>query len=36
MTDGQRGEVLAVIGLAMQTNASATSLPVPVDPEFIG
>lgn len=35
MTDAQHGELIAVIGMAAQTNALATSLQVPVDPEFM-
>ncbi len=35
MTDAQHGELLAVIGMAAQTNALATTLQVPVDPEFM-
>lgn len=35
MTDAQHGELMAVIGMAAQTNALATSLQVPVDPEFV-
>ena len=35
MTDAQHGELMAVIGMAAQTNALATSLQVPVDPEFM-
>lgn len=34
MTDAQYGELLAVIGLAMQTNGLANAMQVPVDPEF--
>lgn len=34
MTDQQYGELLAVIGMASTTNALATALQVPVDPEF--
>jgi AhpD family alkylhydroperoxidase len=34
MTDAQYGELLAIIGMASQTNALATALQVPVDPEF--
>lgn len=34
MSDAQYGELLAVIGMAAQTNAMVTALQVPVDPEF--
>ncbi|MEN4920697.1 carboxymuconolactone decarboxylase family protein [Achromobacter spanius] len=34
MTDGQHAELLAVIGMASQTNALATALQVPVDDAF--
>jgi AhpD family alkylhydroperoxidase len=34
MTDGQYGELLAVIGMAAQTNHLVTAMQVPVDPEF--
>lgn len=34
MTDEQHAALLAVIGLASQTNALVTSMQVPVDPEF--
>lgn len=34
MSDAQYGELLAVIGMASQTNALATALQVPVDPVF--
>lgn len=34
MTDAQHGELLAVIGMASQTNALATALQVPVDEAF--
>ncbi len=34
MTDAQYQDFLAVAGMAMQTNALATALQVPVDPEF--
>jgi AhpD family alkylhydroperoxidase len=34
MTDEQHAELLAVVGLAAQTNALASALQVPVDPEF--
>jgi AhpD family alkylhydroperoxidase len=35
MTDQQHAELLAVIGMASETNALATALQIPVDPEFI-
>ncbi|QGX97453.1 carboxymuconolactone decarboxylase family protein [Roseovarius faecimaris] len=34
MSDAQHGELLAVIGMASQTNALATALQVPVDDAF--
>jgi AhpD family alkylhydroperoxidase len=34
MTDAQHGELLAVIGMAMQTNGLVTALQVPVDAVF--
>ncbi|MFO6462827.1 carboxymuconolactone decarboxylase family protein [Jannaschia sp. KMU-145] len=34
MTDAQHGELLAVIGMAMQTNGLVTALQVPVDDVF--
>ena len=34
MTDAQYGELLAVIGLAAQTNHIVTAMQLPVDPEF--
>jgi AhpD family alkylhydroperoxidase len=34
MTDAMHGELLAVIGMASQTNAVATALQVPVDERF--
>lgn len=34
MTDGQYGELLAVIGMAMQTNGLVSAMQVPVDPVF--
>jgi len=34
MTDAQHAEFLSVMAMAMQTNALATALQVPVDPEF--
>jgi AhpD family alkylhydroperoxidase len=34
MTDDQYGELLAVIGLAAQTNALASALQIPVDAKF--
>ena len=35
MTEAQHGEFLSVVAMAMQTNALATALQVPVDPEFL-
>lgn len=35
MTDAMQGDLLAVIAMAGQTNALATALQVPVDPEFL-
>lgn len=35
MTDAQHGELMAVIAMAAQTNALATALQVPTDPEFM-
>jgi AhpD family alkylhydroperoxidase len=35
LTDQQHAELLAVIGMAAETNALATALQVPVDPEFL-
>jgi uncharacterized peroxidase-related enzyme len=35
MTDAVHGDLLAVIAMAGQTNALATALQVPVDPEFL-
>lgn len=34
MTDAQYGDLLAVIGIAAQTNFLATSMQIPVDPAF--
>lgn len=34
MTDAQHAALLSVIGLASQTNALATAMQIPVDPEF--
>lgn len=34
MTDAQHGELMAVIGMAAQTNAVVTALQVPVDEDF--
>ena len=34
MTEAQHADLLAVIAMASQTNALATALQVPVDPEF--
>jgi AhpD family alkylhydroperoxidase len=35
MTEAQYAELLAVVGMASQTNALATALKVPVDPKFL-
>jgi AhpD family alkylhydroperoxidase len=35
MTEAQYGELLAVVGMASQTNALATALNVPIDPQFM-
>ncbi len=35
MTPAQHGELLAIIGLASQTNALVTALQLPVDAEFL-
>jgi len=35
LTEAQHGELLAIVGLACQTNALATSLQVPVDELFL-
>ena len=35
MTAEQHSDLLAVIGMASQTNALATALQIPVDPEFL-
>ncbi len=35
MTDEQHADLMAVIAMAAQTNALATALQVPVDPEFL-
>jgi len=35
MTDDQHAELLAVIGMASETNAIANALQIPVDPEFL-
>ncbi|MGB3832134.1 MAG: carboxymuconolactone decarboxylase family protein [Mesorhizobium sp.] len=35
MTDAQHGELVAIIGLAGQTNHLATALQVPVDAQFL-
>jgi len=35
MTDAQYQELLAVIGMAAQTNALSTAMKVPVDPQFL-
>ncbi|MCL6691731.1 carboxymuconolactone decarboxylase family protein [Pseudomonas sp. R3.Fl] len=34
MSDAQHGELLAVIGLAAQTNHLVTAMQIPLDPEF--
>jgi AhpD family alkylhydroperoxidase len=34
LTDQQHAELLAVIGISSETNALATALQIPVDPEF--
>ncbi len=34
MTDEQHAELVAIIGMAAETNALATALQTPVDPEF--
>src|SRR5277367_1077442 len=34
LTDQQHAELLAVIGMASETNALSTALQIPVDPEF--
>ena len=35
MTDAQYQELLAVIGMAAQTNALSTAMKVPIDPQFL-
>ena len=35
MSEEQHAELLAVVGLAAQTNALASALQIPVDPEFM-
>ena len=35
MTEAQYSELLAVIGMASQTNALATAMKVPTDPKFL-
>ncbi len=35
MTEAQYSELLAVVGMASQTNALATALKVPIDPKFL-
>ena len=35
MTEDQHGELLAVIGMASQTNALLNALQLPVDPQFL-
>ncbi|WP_018263021.1 carboxymuconolactone decarboxylase family protein [Methylobacterium sp. WSM2598] len=34
MSEAQHGELLAVIGMASETNALVTAMQIPVDPEF--
>ncbi|WP_394848636.1 carboxymuconolactone decarboxylase family protein [Pendulispora brunnea] len=34
MTEAQYGELLAIVGMACQTNALANGMQIPVDPEF--
>jgi AhpD family alkylhydroperoxidase len=35
MTDAQYGELLAVVGMASETNALSTAMKVPVDQQFV-
>jgi AhpD family alkylhydroperoxidase len=35
MTEGQHAELSAILALASQTNSIATSLQIPIDPEFV-
>jgi AhpD family alkylhydroperoxidase len=35
LTDGQYAELLAVVGMASETNALANAMQIPVDPEFL-
>jgi alkylhydroperoxidase family enzyme len=35
MTDAQHGELLAIIGMASETNALVTAMQIPVDREFL-
>jgi len=35
LTDDQHAELLAVIGMASETNALSSALQIPVDPEFL-
>jgi AhpD family alkylhydroperoxidase len=35
MTEAQYSELLAVIGMASQTNALATAMKAPIDPKFL-
>lgn len=35
MTDAQYAELLAVVGMACETNALASAMQIPVDPEFL-
>jgi len=34
MSEAQYGELLAIVGMASQTNALVTAMQIPVDPEF--
>ena len=34
MTEAQHGELVAIVGLAGQTNHLVTAMQIPVDPEF--
>jgi AhpD family alkylhydroperoxidase len=34
MTDAQHGELVAIIGMAGQTNHMVTAMQIPIDPEF--
>lgn len=35
MTDAQHGELMAIVGLAAQTNHLVTAMQIPVDPQFL-